>query len=586
MSVFPAYSYTKLDSNPPKIRLVSLQPCGASSQLQCSLMTIPLADAGQYDALSYVWGENTDKLPLMIDRHKLQITRNLDAALRRLQYEHKARVLWVDAICINQDDDEERSSQVRQMRDIYANAEQVVMWLGPESDDSHLFFELFQELRITGMSRSSVLSSLRDIREQEKWMAFVNFCGREYWSRLWIVQEVASTSKNVIYLGSNSVPWEEFGKLVTVITKDLRSFWSSFDFISTSVGGDSTNARLVDIELLYDLHDMSKRGRNINLGELLKKTRRYKCSEPRDKVYGLMGLARDCQRGDFEINYQLPISEVFTNAVRFAMANAGTLNLILEVQYTPSNLDLPSWVPDWTIGTGMAGLSSRLGPHYMASGNKEAAVAYSLDKRLISITGCELGRVDILGVPYTEQRTTLSFTASMKETILQWLSLALDCKLIPPGAETQLWTSGRIDSFWRTLIGNRIKGQAELDVDYCRIMFDVARGAIPCPSATLVMDVDKAFHDFVSPLASEMNGIMYKRRFFTSGREIIGVCPSKAEVGDCIVVLFGCDHPVILRSDDKHWILQGEAYVHGFMNGKVVKLWEPGEVTLKNFTIQ
>lgn len=491
----------------------------------------------------------------------------------------------MDAICINQDDNKERSSQVQQMMDIYTNAEQVVMWLGPESDDSHLFFELFQELRIKGISKSSVLSSLQDIRDQEKWMAFVNFCGREYWSRLWIVQEVISTSKNVIYIGNNSLPWEEFGKLVKLITTDLRSFWSSFDFMSISVGGNSTNARLVDIELLYDLYNKSQRGRDINLGELLKKTRRYKCSEPRDKVYGLIGLSCDYQRGDFEINYQLPISEVFTNAARFAMVNAGTLNLILEVQDTPSNLGLPSWVPDWTMRTGKAGLSSRLGPHYVASGNKEAAVTYSLDKRSVSITGCKLGRVDILGAPYTEQRTIPPFTAPMKETILQWLKLALDSKLILSGADTKLWTSGRIDSFWRTLIGNRIKGQAELDVDYCRMMFDVARGAIPCPNDSLDMDVDKAFHDFVSPLASQMNDIIYKRRFFTSGREIIGVCPLKTEVGDYAVVLFPCDHPVILRKDGEHWILQGEAYVHGFMNGEVVELWKSSEVTLDNFTI-
>jgi hypothetical protein len=174
----------------------------------------------------------------------------------------------------------------------------------------------------------------------------------------------------------------------------------------------------------------------------------------------------------------------------------------------------------------------------------------------------------------------------MKETVAQWLELALNGNsTISWSAHTPSWEFERIDSFWRTLIANRIKGEDELDPDRCRKMFDVARGASSLPIANSELDANTAFHDFISPLASEMNTVIFNRRFFTSGHELMGVGPSMTRIGDDIVILLGCDHPVILHKEGEFWKFEGEAYVHGFMGGTAVNLWESGNLALQKFTI-
>jgi hypothetical protein len=466
------------------------------------------------------------------------------------------------------------------MRYTYDKAEQVIMWLGRETSDSHLAIELIQELKMEKISKVSVLDSLQDIRKREKWMAFMKLCARKYWSRLWILQEVASVPKNVVYIGKQSASWDDIGSLAATITNDLRSAWSSFGFMRKRI------FRLVDIESLYGLYSMSRRGEYPKLGHLLRITRRHKCREPRDKVYGLIALADDCRDGNFVVDYRLPVAEVFLQGVQFAIGNVRKLDIVCEVQYLPSELDLPSWVPDWTMRQHMSGLSSRTGPNFLAAGHTEAEATYSSDGRAITITGCQLGRVEVLGERYSEPFTVPPFTAQMKETITQWLKLALDCNSkISSGAHNPSWEFKRIDSLWRTLIGNRIKGLEKIDPDRCRKMFDVARGAVPLPVSNSAVGADVAFHDFVSPLAFEMNSNIFNRRFFTSGHELMGVAPPMTQVGDYIVILLGCDRPVILNQEDERWKLQGDAYVHGFMNGEAVKLWESGKLALQKFTI-
>jgi hypothetical protein len=446
--------------------------------------------------------------------------------------------------------------------------------------------ELIQELRLQDMVQLSVLGSLRNPRKQEMWMAFRKFCGCKYWFRLWIIQEVASGSRKVIQFGHITLPWEDIGKLTSAIVNDLRHAWSEIGFITTSLGNVSFNARLVDIDSLYDLHCMSKQGESAHLADLLRSTRRYLCSDARDKVYGVLGLAGDCQKGELEVNYRLSVAETFVNAVCFAIASSRKLNIICEVQYLPSELDLPSWVPDWTMKQRMNGLWSRLGPDYSAAGYSEPDVTYSSNGRAITVTGCQLGTIEVLGDPYIEDRTRPPFTPHMRETMVQWLKLAIGSDLnVSSNNNNTAWETERTEAFWRTLIGNRIKGQSEPDIDLFRRRFDVARGVKPVPILNPEVDYIQAFHQFVSPLAFEMNAIMYNRRFFTSGQALMGVCLSKARVGDILVVLLGCDHPVIFRQEGVAWAFQGEAYVHGFMDGEAVMKWESGELKLNKFTI-
>ncbi|KAH8706896.1 heterokaryon incompatibility protein-domain-containing protein, partial [Phaeosphaeriaceae sp. PMI808] len=112
------------------IRLLDLHPGGPDDDLQCTLRIVDLHSQPKYEALSYVWGDFNVLAPLTVNDTIVNVTKNLNTALRRLRFPSDVRCLWADALCINQKDVAEKQQQIGLMRDIYASATGVTMWLG------------------------------------------------------------------------------------------------------------------------------------------------------------------------------------------------------------------------------------------------------------------------------------------------------------------------------------------------------------------------------------------------------------------------------------------------------------------------
>ncbi|KAL8684228.1 MAG: hypothetical protein Q9224_006507, partial [Gallowayella concinna] len=166
------YEYTPLKEEAKEIRLLTLLPDVFDAPIHISIKTVVLSDeeVPEIEALSYAWGDASDRLdifvkvkpskrailrrirnPMRAGLTTLFVTRNLVEALKHLRLEDRPRVFWIDAICVNQQDLEERSSQVLRMPDIYSSAKGVIAWLGRESDHSSLAMKYLQKLgsRIT-----------------------------------------------------------------------------------------------------------------------------------------------------------------------------------------------------------------------------------------------------------------------------------------------------------------------------------------------------------------------------------------------------------------------------------------------------
>ncbi len=107
------------------------------------LETVALESEPRYTALSYVWGDPSDRLPFILDNYRLLITRNLALALQALQLDDEPFVLWRDAICINQDDLKEKSEQVLRMKEVFASASLVIVWLGAATPASNVAMDMF-----------------------------------------------------------------------------------------------------------------------------------------------------------------------------------------------------------------------------------------------------------------------------------------------------------------------------------------------------------------------------------------------------------------------------------------------------------
>lgn len=174
-----------------EIRLLHLEPNSSldGNLMTCTLHHAKLSNKPRYEALSYMWGPKEMK-SIQLNGQRYNVRENLLQALFHLQETNTKRVLWIDAVCINQDDIEERNYQVSQMGMIYHKAWRVLSWLGPDNDPSI-------ELGIWALN-----NHVRFLSQPitDDWVCKLNavkmLCFRPYWTRLWIIQEVLGARKN------------------------------------------------------------------------------------------------------------------------------------------------------------------------------------------------------------------------------------------------------------------------------------------------------------------------------------------------------------------------------------------------------
>lgn len=178
------------------IRLLHIEAGIYESPIRCRLVTTSLEASPPYEALSYTWGSPEQNVTIACDGVLLSVTQNLYDAVQHLREPMHERIVWIDAMCINQKHDQERTDQVGIMRDIYAKASRVVIWLGKETSEDKLAFSmlarfkgLFEKHGLVdfgpSLDRSYGFPPLSD----PEWRALVRFFQREWFQRIWVVQE-------------------------------------------------------------------------------------------------------------------------------------------------------------------------------------------------------------------------------------------------------------------------------------------------------------------------------------------------------------------------------------------------------------
>jgi hypothetical protein len=191
-----------------------LQPGVTGDKIVCTTQHVKLSTSPQYEALSYVWGSK-DMKPITLNSHPWEARENLFDALINLRHETKPRILWIDAICIKQDDVKERNHQVSRMGTIYSKASKVVAWLGLANEftvEALGYLEEFEEapeiISLTGLIFKNELAGTETGHRILEGVRSISL--RSYWTRLWIIQELQLASNADMQCGRNCVPWEVF----------------------------------------------------------------------------------------------------------------------------------------------------------------------------------------------------------------------------------------------------------------------------------------------------------------------------------------------------------------------------------------
>ena len=329
---------------------------------------------GDYMALSYCWGDARITREIIVNDYCIHVTVNLEAALRQLRGCHCIKQgfkLWVDAICINQSNFEERGQQVSRMRNIYSSAAHVVIWLGADDDDSPLAMTAVKHLSarmamgdpLSGLYRASrfidarplfvMWSTYKSSMREEVYRALYYLLTRQYWRRLWILQEVALGGHgSPVLCGSQCVLWKDiynaacfmeldgnrFGRDVMDSVKPRKLAAWSWEFARDRVpynGGMETSSEFLwRIPLLLtvvqqDEHNSNRSGPP-DATRVFRLSLGAKVTDQKDRVYGILGIANISSLARITPDYHLSLREVYAEFSKNFLTLGGldTLRLV------------------------------------------------------------------------------------------------------------------------------------------------------------------------------------------------------------------------------------------------------------------
>lgn len=223
------YQYQPLDIPSKEIRILRVKAGSRRTAIHCTLEHVSLQDDCllDYEALSYCWGNAAARAQVLLDGRVVDVPESSEEALRNLRLPKKDRTLWIDAICINQSDDEERGSQVALMGEIYRSATRTAIWLGEADDTTELAMEaidiLLQQLRQESGLHGSLKAFLYDARGvvRSSTTEIPSSCDSEalqilfrkpWFSRLWVVQEAILGRQAICYCGKYQVDWKDISQ--------------------------------------------------------------------------------------------------------------------------------------------------------------------------------------------------------------------------------------------------------------------------------------------------------------------------------------------------------------------------------------
>lgn len=282
----PLLPYSRLDLAASEIRFFELLPRTNGSEITGSFHSTRLSSSLDYVALSYTWGDSASAYNIRLDSGKsIAVRKNLWNFLRQQSGIITRPVLfWIDAICINQSDVHERNHQVSLMKEIYANATEVIIWLGDAANNSDLAVDF-----ISGQAQRTLRTrgpGYYPVWNREVGKALRALCERRYWRRMWIIQEVLHAKKLAVWCGSKSFDWSHIESLYLKLKTLEDTNWFAHHEFHMNVMQSA--AAVIVWQRAHYRHPDTPSPRLQTLIEIF---RDWQCADVRDKVFALAGMA-------------------------------------------------------------------------------------------------------------------------------------------------------------------------------------------------------------------------------------------------------------------------------------------------------
>ncbi|CAH0058500.1 unnamed protein product [Clonostachys solani] len=348
-----AFLYSPVDTAEGEIRLLTLHPTAdKEAPIVCDLHRVKLRDNPEFEAISYTWGDEHPSVQIVLNDTTFKVRENAAAALRRLRRRKGTRRVWIDAICINQEEVPERDRQITVMQHIFGQASQVIIWLGEPTEQGILGIRYLQGKLINASLRqlwlevygdnvrpsytTNVSTALDRLTYTDEQLAgeIRELLDRPWWRRTWVVQEAVLAQKLVVMCGEELVTWDMIKKLIEG-RRITRPNFEAMGIVLDETAFPDGLFRFIS-EYRQRWHDSAS---GINLLEILYRCRALECSEPQDKIFGFLGIAPSTQAMGVVPDSTASVPDVYREfAFKFARGSQSLdiLNYAREWQGAPA----------------------------------------------------------------------------------------------------------------------------------------------------------------------------------------------------------------------------------------------------------
>ncbi|KAI0882855.1 HET-domain-containing protein [Annulohypoxylon maeteangense] len=629
----PSYQYRPITIN-NHIRVFTLDAGVPGDPLRGTLQTVQIDSLNNHEVISYVWAEpgppNCEWEILMLDdddtEYPLKLkTGGIFAALQRLRLPRKKRRIWADQICVNQDDLDERSKQVRFMNIIYKKADRVLVWLGlDEKREAGLAFDLIH--RLHGIFQSIVSNDkshvglVKDLEQEvgENHRRLHHITGRKWFTRGWVVQEIGTQAPATLFWGDEEIDW---GMLYGVCERlagyhhlrkayDIRTSTIKF-FFQRFIEPDKNSYHANRFNFIYELH----RARTLHF------------TDDRDRIFAFLGhyslqptYCTNHELVSLKADYEISVEQVYKDIARRALQGSegdSALISLAAVQHTskslPSNQEtkdqifsqqtwlsdvskLPSWVPDWRNYQGFI-LSEPINPH-RAHGVSVPKLEISGDTAVLQIHGLEVDEIEACSRVLVNKEVYRIKGNGDQDTVVEYLWREICGKGRFDLDDPYLNGDEAFFAFMQTLSNGCVQaagreGKMYLDIDDSVWLKQAATYLVNTLGESDMISLrlrSLGRRDQLNGVEEEWsrmaNGASKNRKFARTSKGYYVLGPAVMEKGDLVCVLFGGKMPFCIRPfGEQRYLLVGECYVHGLMKGEAMDMASDGKLFERTFEL-
>ncbi|KIX07808.1 uncharacterized protein Z518_02462 [Rhinocladiella mackenziei CBS 650.93] len=575
------YTYKPLQKG-SFIRLLRLYPGNGQEELKGELKRVSLESAkskNPFVALSYAWGNGLKPFVLDIGGTRtIRITASLYFALKRLREEKRSILVWADAICIDQNNDHEKGHQVRLMSTIYKSALRVCAWLGNEADQSNSAIDCLCAIKRASQSSNQAATVPLPSAENPVWDAINKFFERDWFRRVWIVQELVLAPHIILLCGSRKFQWDDIYIPATLCSVEAEK---SNAALMKSVS--QTMAPVLSLGRLRSVcHGKDNNTAQRGLLTLFKDFEHTRSSRRRDKLFAFLGLACDADDSGFDPDYVAPLEAVVRKYAGVFVQRAKGMELLYHAGITDleSATRFPSWVPNWVTTTYPRTITtwkSKSGRFTAGSHLEDDIKVSPQNDAILTATAYIVDRIAQVG--------QTSFAASDRIIYLKEVFSVIESIRTYPTKDNLK------DLVWKVPIGDALHPPSGSwnEVDFC-VSYQALAEYLQLGDETTDWNAEFSKIRAVAKMKQFLFRPQELRRFlwpylFTAQefaerfvdakvcitkKGYVGIVPGAARVGSLVAVFYGSAVPFVI--DENEYFRRcyrhiGECYIHGIMHG-------------------